>query len=1136
VGDGWPVAFGDDAHLYGRFIKIWRACYEKSCAAGGGVPWPQGSEVYESGTITAIDADGTVLTDSAKTWLTTPPPGCTGGSQFFNVDCDQAPWIARFYDVIIDSNPATGTGSGASSNLMLIVRAAIVGNGTDTLQLAPGLKDYVAAGFIPSIASLAGKRYFIIKRSGLWWSDRWPAFPNDNEKFKGVVGSGTATTLTDPKAYDDWSLDQFAGDDLLVWGTDSRLHRVSITANVNTVATFAGVTGWTPKPGEPYGIVAAGKKCWPGRDAGAPFWWHGGAVNHFYSHYPDDAGPTPTNQPANVVTWSEGCIIRCPLEPVPCEDTDHHDALFTIDNDFWSSITEECSEANKPYSPNLFKSLRQIQAFIEGICIHFVNAAELAPGVGAIPTFVPATLFKAAGMTWYSTTASAHTGSTLAISNPSALYYPMAVYYAVKNTNGTVYRDGTATLLDSTHLRIESAASAVDDDWHGKTIILAPGWDRNFPREFRSPKPKTIFIPDTQTSDAGVETAIDAARIVDFDESGCLGAGQYIKRDAATTYADHDGFGQRIDGDVAFVNGELARLVGDNWNDPTVVPQTTVGGPMPADTPYWDRFYRGGLNKHNQAFADDQRVGITTGALNISPTLKMFADDRKHWFKTWHTSDAMRVEGGVATGGTATTLTDSAIAANGGVNERACFWAAERFADLPGAYAKFVIEVDKQLLDANGDPFAYTYRTPITSADKLTGKVTFAAVPSHDILDPSGAVVTAPALDVSSGNAYRIFEPYEPNRFESRRIKLSSPAGATYFATAFTNDDQHIWITPDAGDTYTLDAGWSYQVVELKYGGVYKWDSSNGGRWVEPVGTDPRGPAFRPCVFDNLPTRVRRFGRLMKGDYVTFSLVDQIYDTLNLLWITRKDIVWSNRLDPLVCENTVKSVDAVDAGGCLSLPGHRYSDRVAELQCGWGHDCNVYGNEDDPCEATDVNPPSGCARDSCAQLSEGSGLPSATSAGVQQGTGCGVSANREMSYAQVAGLPTCLVSTVEIWVFADFTDTSDFPTCGGGCAACQAAQNCCGVPGCESCCNGCDYAFSNNGDGDFIKRGWGKMVSSVAVDSGATKKFRVGRLDPAPVLPPEPPFQIQCQINSSGRGYVVEEGTAIVKWTMLYLD
>lgn len=257
----------DRAPIYGADIQAWffvrqyyHAIGEKHCALFGNFRWPQYNAEYDSGTITAvIGGSGTFeLIDDTKDWSGFPL-GCSGTSRWFNVTCSGDPNTPPFYDIVIEA--------GGTEDETMIVRGQIVGGASDSVLVPDSIVDYVTAGIINDVSDLIGKRYAIIRRSGLYWSDkdddksRWPAWPNGfpsqeqiasdygelarQEVWRGEVNSAREFSLTDltdrmtnrncvqfvPGALQKWGVDRWKDYELLVYREDGYLFRSAILGN-----------------------------------------------------------------------------------------------------------------------------------------------------------------------------------------------------------------------------------------------------------------------------------------------------------------------------------------------------------------------------------------------------------------------------------------------------------------------------------------------------------------------------------------------------------------------------------------------------------------------------------------------------------------------------------------------------------------------------------------------------------------------------------------------------------------------------------------------------------------------------------------------------------------------------------------
>jgi hypothetical protein len=1071
----WPPQPGlTDIQAYDFLIQLWKACRERAWALGSEF-FPRTNLVWESGTIDYLtqNPDGTwTLTDSDKDWQ--PNTTYCTGDRWTNYVCEELPYIPRNYDVVIDFN---------RDDPRACVRAQITANTPSTLTLSD-LSDHVTAGLIPSVSALVGKTYRIIKRNGLWWSDRnaslgrWLDWPNDQELDKGSVASSTTTTLTinDPKKR--WPINEWAGKDLLVYA-GGKLARRTIASNTPDTLTFSAMPD---APGGVYVIVAHGGKATPGKPASTPFWWYGGASKPYWSHHPDDQLGV-TLAPAATVSWSSGAAGFC-------EDQSH----AALDVDLWSEVQEECSEADKCYSPGLFKTLRGIQLWLEGVAGSFVEAKNY-DGAEAIPNFTTATWFHAAGINSGSTSVSGPDGDGNYFFNAPTAYEGIALHWTVLKTTGDIQASGSSVVSGG------KVVVGTDENLDGKSVIYSAGWTRYHPREFTYLYERSAFIPDVDSGLDG-EGVIDPPRVTDFEEDGCFGVGMWVKRGPSTGYKGYNEYGFAVEGE-AFQTGICARYAGDDWHDtgtgiidPVEVSLSRPSGQTP-DLQYWDRFYEGQHPKppygNTQKLIEADRVGVATGGSNRS-----LVDTAKNWWNPhWYSGGVLRIESGTATSGSGTHVLIEAFKVDPD-DERHCFWQSERFVGFAHAYAEFILEVDKVV---GGQ--TVTTKLPITG---VSGRnVSFAAVPG---------------FSVSAGDAYRIREPkYNLNRYKGKMLRLIDPAtSATHDVVVTHSDDNTLFFAPQS---FTVGADWAYQILEHDTGGVWKWD---GTKWIVPTGNDPRGAPWHDDGTENLPHKVKRYGRLVKGDYIAIHLFDELYRAINLLRWTRSGLGWSNRYD----EFNAKTAQGVEAPNL----SHTYCEGFC-----------VYTTEADAVAAANAQhdygwtnvPPGGYVplaywfKDTTARpwkISGNSGFASFIDGTRDWGALQDWSSSARFGWAKTSGVPQFMNVAIDFFAFAAITP-DDLPA---GTFWTHSDPY-------DGYHGGSMAVFDNNGDDNLRYRRWSRFAGGV--ETSTPGEYWADTVLGSVALPTQAQYLSPAPFSSSGgelsgttsvRGYAVTSELTICRW------
>ncbi|MGB7157947.1 MAG: hypothetical protein WBD40_07760, partial [Tepidisphaeraceae bacterium] len=182
-------------------------------------------------------------------------------------------------------------------------------------------------------------------------------------------------------------------------------------------------------------------------------------------------------------------------------------------------------------------------------------------------------------------------------------------------------------------------------------------------------------------------------------------------------------------------------------------------------------------------------------------------------------------------------------------------------------------------------------------------------------------LTVSPALPhpIEAGTSYRIREPGGPlkrrNRWRDRRVRFSTAEGVVLSEVDVTHsDDKTLFFAQLAAP---IEVGATYEIIDYAPGGVWKFQTTEPSAehkaaglawqkiaankyWVQPKPGDPdRGSTFHADMEENLPTTVTRYGRVMKGDYVSSSLANGLYHAIyrgnNVLTATKPSSSWSAR-------------------------------------------------------------------------------------------------------------------------------------------------------------------------------------------------------------------------------------------------
>lgn len=889
----FPPSTGSDINSYAWFNQIWKAVQERAWSVGE-VAWPPTNFRWATGTVSSLvnNNDGTyTATVSGATYAT---------NRFAGYSNPSTPWVPRDYDFIIDT-PFDET---------TCIHAKINSNTSNTFTITDVFADALTSNFLSSVSSLVGCTYYVIKRNGLWWSDRYLDYPNAFEAANGLsltagaiqkvtnlVASGTTATATVPNSgfqngdsvtitgavpsgYNGvktitvidantftytvssgsaspatgtitaWNQFTGANDatanykpglyasgyELMVNGSDGALKRITLTGNDKTNLFFARQTYTVSGQ---YGIVATGGKwrmythdCRP--YSAAIYRWYDAAdigvspvapFITYYSRLPDDTiGAMKSPRPG--ITLNGG---------FDCSST------FTqtiFDTDFFTDSTDICNPPDQCYTPDIYRSIRQIQVSLETACQFFCEQKSYE-GAQAIPNFVPATFFYAAGINSFSTTTGSldDTGGVggIDIGSIALPYTPINVYFAVLNSDGSVHSSGTGQCQTTTHLTKDVGSFNAFDP--GKTCIISLGWTRQYRNSFLYMYPKRTWLP-----------SYDGTHSTYVDPPTSSFPGTWNNRQVSSKYKEHDAIGivNDANGRRTFVTNDFASYDGDNFWDPSIHPETLTTDSS-ALNGYYNAQYEGLLSPAHQATLVASMSGTVTSSTRFS-----LQDTTKNWWA----GGVLHTETGTFNGGSTTDGSDSTKSGSG-------FWGNGSFGSstwLQGHIVQVTIS-------------GVEYRRRISNYFGTLDMTWDDALPSS-----------------ANGKAYVIRSPeYELNRWAARTLELTFPDGTVHTKTIDGNDDISLYF---GNLGFDIPAGTTYRILESYPGGVWKW---NGSKWIVPTGTDARGgQPWRYNQNYNLPTYNTDYGRFMVDDYVTPKLWTELYNAiLTLAWVPWP-MVWTS--------------------------------------------------------------------------------------------------------------------------------------------------------------------------------------------------------------------------------------------------
>lgn len=791
----WPAVHGEtDIQQYEWFIQLWYAFRER-CWIKDEPFFPKCSEPWDgyekansptgfpfngyvrsiSGSRVTIDADR--LWPAGRWYNWTEPPGPTGIPRH---------GVPAFYDLVIHDR---------TDRVEKMVRAEITASGADYVDIAD-ISDYVTAGVISGVSELEGKEAYIIKRGGVWWAERWPAWPNDPEIATGTAAEGSPAGTIEISGQGVWEVDQFVGKQVMFRGTDGRLKRQGIVSNSSNALNLAD--GTITAAGGLFAIVEPGARWAWGRPKEDILCWYRGKTRPYWTR--------PLNDP---VEESEEWVAQTDI-PVAPEYRVESPLCFAvspdIDTDAWVERFNKCYEGpqtESPVAPDLFKTLRTLQAKGEELSKSFIERRDYS-GAPYMHPYTQAEYFKTITGEFRETETTGMNYDPQTGLGDGTLYVkpftfpfeataeePLTVYYTIyTSTRALTHKDATENPQEQRSERLASGKEVLEektvtytsgtsadhlgpghvwldhDDLQGHTagvagnfvsrkVLISFGYRRWLGRKVNYVYPQMFFVPESNLAAAPTETD----------------PGAWWQRPASSRYLDWGDNGLKSDSARPKV-GERARYWGDNQNDPPYQ--------LPADI----LLDEGVKHQLKRTFNQRDPSLLSGTATDESVNGWYLTDGSKGWYR--HGKHAITHQGmaGAGSAGSLTTSTPDA------------FWAGTRLVGL-------VLKL------ANGR------QVPITGQDGAT--VTF---PPH--MD----------VTVTSGLQFSIDEPkYEANTFMQRRVEVVDPtSGMKHRRNITHNSDTTLFF--DEALPFDPAPGTEYRILELQPGDVVTWD---GTKWV----TDP---------------------------------------------------------------------------------------------------------------------------------------------------------------------------------------------------------------------------------------------------------------------------------------------------------
>lgn len=890
------------------------------------------------------------FTDTAQVWFVDH-----GTTHYVN------PWVG--------TTDPTGKWRGATQFTLLIdsnepeqvVRLDIASNGSNSISFEttfPTIDDYIAARVISSASDLVGRRYWMIGRGALDWSQRVMPYPNARDYCSGTVVSLASNTNVTPALpaspapglirVDNpaWSGTNHLGKDLVFYTSDGHLHRATISATATASLIYFNST-LTANVGTSFIGVGTNQRAWPGRSPTYPFRFFRGLQDGYRTHTPSDASGVRGRPAQSVDVTSETDISG--IVSVPCWDENGNcgdvwttgSDVFTVNIDDNTPLKDDTWIGFPAYdaceTPNVFHTARGLQRlaeFISGSAVErksYSNAATI-PIMGPAEKYramrdyqvAHAPTLRATVDVWLATTGNVEgvgaggQNNAIALSGTALASLPphvKRVWYNVRRSDGT-YNSGRGILTATNRLLASdgllftqsNGTNTIGDD--ARTIVLAPGRSRYVPREFkRMYDIPGVFVADVIFPNGGGDPfARDPASPYNWggtNGNSWDGVGKHYFRGKSTVYIDHAGSG----GDFSVPYGFANERTSNTFDNFAAGDLARYVGDNVADTTVTTALADAAVKD-----ADDTDPSSLTAPYyerfftgQLSKTNQPLRDAQlsgtataggAFWLRVDHDLYDFQWFGGSphTESGTATAGSTTGLSDSSKYDSNPASPTVEAYGFWKSN--RFV-------------GFSSPYAGFTVEVDFGTG--TNAGTFNPDFTDyrmvTFGASGTAAATcsltwaqatrASASGHPYRIVEPYYLNRFAGRTMTLTSSNGASFTVTN-TGNARHVLFFDSGTNTVDLSSGaWSYAIHELKTGTVWRRDTNN-ANWTVPTGMDgprlgvPVAVPFKEDQADNLPTIVKRHGLWTQGDYVCKEFLDEFYAAFQVLVWYRKGIFWDN--------------------------------------------------------------------------------------------------------------------------------------------------------------------------------------------------------------------------------------------------
>lgn len=1175
---------GNDGNAYEAFLKFFKALQERQWAIDG--DWfPRHSIPFDQGTIGSIDQneDGIYeMQDLSKHWMITDDHH-TDAPRWTDWSTTGVPAFVNpaHYDVVLNCEDPDPTKQ---------IRRQINLNDENKLYIEH-VDNWVTGGWIPSISFLIGKPYVIIRRAGVWFGERWPDAPNDEELWVGsgdsrtvisVSGAGWSSQAFSGKKYkrgtDDPITIEDNGPDFLVIprqsvlpaGTFKILDTDGVTELYSgTIGTvYDGISNINLKAvpfSFPSGelanldlVIYAGQVLLriviTNNDANTVWFPRQVSETHGdFSILPTGKKAWPGQLPWPTAQWYGGVsedyythkaddiIYQPSLQTTPMaaqslkyssgsDENACEDVTLSFDQLLDQDIWSDNGDRCREADFCYSPNLYKTYRGLQARVLeicHFFVPVDDYDGAAAIPFFTPATLFEKCGINFV--------GRYTAVPDVDGNYtFTFAAldqdpYWAILDPDGNPISDGVGG-------KEGTLTFAGGTEGKTYTLVVSKGWTRYKPRWFQYAYPRSGFIPDYKTDEFGNKTIIipgDAKTKDSIDYPGT-----WISRDKSSEYLMFEPIGYASDAGGEFVVGDRARYIGNGWGAPGIDPATAENEDGPLDTLYYRNLWEGRFRKDVRGDYQTRKQGVVDYAGG-----KWIKAKQKDWFGVPMGTGTMRTESGTANGGNTSTLTLAAKYFTYPVTMEDPdpdtipdpYWAGDRFKDM-------VLEVDKTVSGQT-----VTYHTPILSIattpsgdSPTTSTITFTPVAAYTIpavYDSDGTTVltpaiSVPALTVASGDAYRIKEPaYRLNWWKGRKVTITSTTTGTKFTSVVTyNDADYLWFTDSP--SFSISEMDTFEIVELNPGYVYEW---SGTEWVEPADN-----VNDLDLSDLLEKNDKLYGPVVVGDYFGEHVPQELCAAINALVWTFESVKWPNFPSPdsdLIGVQAFERVAGWDRTEYIWSAARTMANGYPFDETNWPNwvdwfdahpEIIVDSETKSPYDDDYASPRRGTQYGiNLSYDSSNPDSPSGNFGGFQDSLG---------AYPSAINIPAVLSSEVDFYARAEtynaFMDAADYRDLG-------VTSNVVPDPATSGTSNMYDETqviFNSYGTG--LSRGVFTLTSTATTDTnGVATGSRLGSADVDDLLsktvePTHPTSAIPHSYREAIEGYIVSQSKAVIRWNV----